>query len=81
VNEALRKTPLTRQAAFNLKVRIWPDLTGRVTRAKLNGTTHDAKLDAAIREVLTGLQLSEPPPPGMPVPIVMRLSASPASPH
>ena len=80
VNEALRKTPLSRQAAFNLKVRIWPDITGRVTRAKLNGTTHDAKLDEAIREALTGLQLREPPPPGMPAPIVMRLSASPSTP-
>ena len=81
VDEALRKTPRMRQATFNLKVRIWPDETGRVTRAKLNGTTHDPKLDNALREALTGLQLREPPPPGMPVPIVMQIRASSSAPQ
>lgn len=76
VSEALRRNARTRDANFRLEVRVWPDLTGRVTRAQLAGTTGDAALDAAIKaEVLTGLQLKEPPPPGMPLPIVMRLTA------
>jgi len=57
-------------------VRIWPDNTGRITRATLASSTGDAALDAALRDdVLSGLQLSEPPPADMPLPIVMQLTA------
>lgn len=76
VAEALRRNSHTKTASMKIQVRIWSDTTGRVTRAKLDGTTGDPKLDAAIQnEVLTNLQLSEPPPSGMPMPIVMRLTA------
>jgi hypothetical protein len=76
IADALRKNPRTREASFRLEVRVWPDLTGRVTRATLAGTTGDAAVDAAIKaDVLTGLQLKEPPPPGLPLPIVLRLTA------
>jgi protein TonB len=75
VEDALQKNSRTRSAALRLEVRIWPDTTGRITRAELVGSTGDAALDAAIKgEVLTGLQLQEPPPAGMPLPIVMRLT-------
>ena len=76
VGDALRRHPRTRDANFRIEVRIWPDLTGRVTRAQLVRSTGDAAIDEAIRtEVLAGLQLKEAPPAGMPVPIVMRLTA------
>ena len=75
IADALRKNPLTRSAALSLKVRIWPDVTGRVTRAKLAETTNDQKLDAAITDALIGLQLKEAPPAGMPTPIVLRITA------
>jgi len=81
VSEALRKDPRMRKAAFNMKVRIWPDITGRVSRAKLAATTNDPKLDEAITEALTGLQLKEPPPKDMPAPIVMRINATASPPH
>jgi len=75
VEDALQKNSRTRSAALRIEVRIWPDATGRVTRAELIGSTGDAALDAAIKgQVLTGLQLQEPPPAGMPLPIVMRLT-------
>ena len=75
VEDALQKNSRTRSAALRVEVRIWPDTTGRITRAELIGSTGDAALDAAIKgEVLTGLQLQEPPPAGMPLPIVMRLT-------
>lgn len=77
VTQALQSNSRTRSAIMDIKVRIWPDSTGRIMRAEIEGTTHDAKLDAAIKnEVLTNLQLSQPPPPGMPLPIVMRLAAA-----
>ena len=76
VSEALRKHPRTRDASFRIEARIWPDLTGRVTRAQLVRSTGDAKVDETIRhEVLVGLQLKDAPPDGMPLPIVMRLTA------
>ncbi|HEY2712925.1 MAG TPA: TonB C-terminal domain-containing protein [Chthoniobacterales bacterium] len=76
VSEALRANRKTRTAELAIRARIWPDENGHVTRAQLSGSTGDASLDAAIRdEVLSGLQLREPPPPGMPLPIVLRLSA------
>jgi outer membrane biosynthesis protein TonB len=77
IADALRKNRKSRAARISaLQVRIWPDSTGRITRAVVSGSTGDAALDAAIQnEVLTGLQLSEPPPQGMPSPIVLRLTA------
>ena len=74
---ALRNHKKTRAAALDVKVRIWVDSTGRVTRATVAGTSGKPDLDASIRdEILSGLQLQNPPPDGMPMPIVMRLSAT-----
>lgn len=76
IGEALRHNPRTRDASFRVVVRIWPDAAGRVTRAQLADSSGDAALDRTIKnDVLTGLQLREPPPEGMPFPLVMRLSA------
>ncbi|MEI8388024.1 MAG: energy transducer TonB [Verrucomicrobiota bacterium] len=74
---ALRNHKKTRSAALDVKVRIWVDATGRVTRATVSGTSGKPDLDAAIRdEILSGLQLQNPPPDGMPMPIVIHLSAT-----
>jgi len=75
IGDALRKNPKTRSASFGSQVRIWSDITGRVLRAKLSPSTGDPAVDDAINQSLTGLQLKEAPPAGMPMPIVMRVSA------
>ena len=77
IGDAMRKNPRTRKANGRVEVRIWVDpATGRVIRAVLVSSTGDTAMDAAIRdEVLTGLQLDQPPPDGMPMPIVMRVTA------
>jgi periplasmic protein TonB len=76
IAEALRRNSRTRNAGLSVKVRVWPDITGRITRAQLEGTTGNPGVDDAIKnEVLTGLQLPEPPPAGMPAPIILRLTA------
>ena len=76
IGEALRQNPKTRGSSLRIEVRIWPDTTGRITRAQLVGSTGDAALDSAIQNgVLNGLQLSEPPPAGMRLPINLRLTA------
>lgn len=76
VGEALRNNRRTRGADLQIEVRIWPDPTGRITRAKVAGSTGDGAVDSAIQnEVLAGLQLQEPPPQGMPLPIILRIVA------
>jgi protein TonB len=76
ISEALRNNRKTHAAELSIRARIWPDASGRVTRAQLTGSTGDPSLDAAIQdEVLSGLRLREPPPAGMPMPIVLQLTA------
>jgi TonB family protein len=73
----LRSHKLTRSARLTVKARIWVDPTGRVTRATLEGSSGDPAVDQALREeILTGIRLPDPPPEGMPMPIVMRINAS-----
>lgn len=76
VQQALQQNRKTRSASVSVNVRVWPDVTGRINRAQLANSTGDPLLDAAIRdEVLTGLQLDQPPPADMPAPITLRLAA------
>jgi outer membrane biosynthesis protein TonB len=76
ISQALQSNTNTRTADFRVDVQIWPDRTGRITRAHIARSTGNAALDNAItNEVLTGLILQEPPPDGMPMPIVLRLTA------
>ena len=76
IADALRNNRATREATLNVKVRVWTDQSGRVTRAELVGSSGDGSLDDAIKnQVLTGLQVSEGPPEGMPMPILLRITA------
>jgi hypothetical protein len=74
IGDALRKNDLTRTAGFRIDARVWVDRTGRITRARV-ASTGDSAVDKAINDALTGVQLSDPPPTGMPMPIVMRVTA------
>jgi hypothetical protein len=76
ISQALQGDANTRTADFRIVVQIWSDRAGRITRARLAGSTGSVALDKAItNEVLGGLILQEPPPDGMPMPIVLRLTA------
>jgi TonB family protein len=75
IQEALSHNPVASHAQFVQKVRVWADASGRLIRMKIAGSTGDPSVDRAIEETLTGLQLPEPPPSDMPMPIVMRLTA------
>lgn len=75
IRSALLANGKTRAAAMRITVRVWADAAGKVVRAQLVEGTGDTRLDAAIRdEVLNAITLSEPPPEGMPMPIVMRIT-------
>lgn len=77
IADAMRKNPITRNATMSgLEVRIWPDSSGRITRAQIVGTSGNPAVDQAMKnQVLTGYQLSQAPPADMPVPIVLRINA------
>lgn len=76
IQAAMQRNRNTRSANLAVDVRVWPDSGGRISRAQLTRSTGDPKLDVALRdEVLTGLQLQEPPPAEMPVPIVLHITA------
>lgn len=75
IQSALQQNRKTRSASMNVRVRVWPDATGRISRAQVAGSTGDPALDAAVSDTLTGLQLQEPPPSGMPAPIVLQIAA------
>ena len=76
IQQALQQNRKTRTASMNVNVRVWADPNGRISRAQLAGSTGDPSLDNTLRdEVLTGLQLPEPPPAGMPAPITLHVSA------
>lgn len=75
VATALKSDDHTKKANLKVQVRIWSDSTGRITKSKLDTSTGDTKLDDAVQKVLNGIQLDQPPPAGMPMPIVMRLTA------
>jgi periplasmic protein TonB len=76
IKARLEANDKTKKANFHvLKTRIWADKNGRVIKATISGTTGDPAVDEALKnEVLVGLQLQEPPPEDMPMPIVLRLA-------
>jgi hypothetical protein len=76
VAEALRQHNKTKNADLRIRLRIWPDASGRIERVVLGDSSGDPAIDEAIKnEVLSGLRLSEAPPSGMPLPIVLRVTA------
>jgi TonB family protein len=76
IQQALQQNRKTRTASMNINVRVWADPNGRISRAQLASSTGDPSLDNVLREeVLTGLQLPEPPPTGMPAPITLHVTA------
>ena len=77
VTDAFRNNPKMRKASVKgIKFSVVIDASGRVTGVKLLGSSGDAVLDEAIRsEILTGIQLREPPPGGKPMTITLALRA------
>ncbi|MBR2691497.1 MAG: energy transducer TonB, partial [Aquamicrobium sp.] len=76
IEAAIRANPKTRNAVMQVRVRLWADGTGRITRVQLVSSSGDAEIDALLRgSALAGLQLSSAPPSDMPMPIVTRITA------
>lgn len=69
--EVLRQDKRTRSATFDVKLKIWIDSTGTVTRAEPAAGSDSANAAA----VLVGVRLAEAPPSGMPMPLTASLLA------
>lgn len=75
IADAMRRHDRLKHSTMSITARVWIDSTGRITRATTQ-STGDAALDAALRdEILSGMQLSGPPPEGMKMPVNLKLSA------
>ena len=71
----MRRHGRLKHSTLSITARVWIDSTGRITRAETQ-SSGDAALDAALRnEVLSGMQLSGPPPEGMKMPVNLKLNA------
>jgi hypothetical protein len=57
-------------------VKVWVDSVGRVTKVRLGASTGPGIDEAALLKELSQAQLPSPPP-GLPMPIVLRLTARP----
>lgn len=80
IESALRANPKTKSIVARVEMRIWADGSGRIHRVVISPSTGDQAVDAALRgEVLSGLVLRQPPPADMPMPIVVRVTASRAT--
>ena len=77
ITESLRQNSNINHSKFNIQLRIWADTTGRITRILLMKSTGDAGVDNIIKNnSLVGLQLSEQPPIGLPMPITIHITAT-----
>jgi protein TonB len=75
IADALRQNDKTKDARFRIKVRVWVNTSGSITRATLADSSGDATVDQALKnQVLVGLNLPEAPPSDMPMPIVMMIN-------
>jgi protein TonB len=62
-----------RGAKYSVIVKLWISADGRVERFELSDSTGDDSSDAALRETLSGLRLSDAPPADMPQPVKLRV--------
>lgn len=66
-NDAARGTK------YSLIVKLWITADGRIDRFEFVTAAGDSKSDAAIREALSGLRLTEQPPRDLPQPLKLRI--------
>ncbi|MFT6670544.1 MAG: outer membrane biosynthesis protein TonB [Afipia broomeae] len=76
IEAALRTNPKTRNIGAQIRLSLWVDSTGRITRVQFSPSTGDPEADAVIRSnLLVGLVLRERPAADMPMPVQTRVTA------
>lgn len=69
--QALCDDARTRPGSYRSLLRLEVDAAGQVRRPRLLGSTGDAERDAAMLQVLQGVQLAQSPPPDLPQPLTL----------
>jgi periplasmic protein TonB len=76
LSDLLRADSRLRAHAFTITVTVRVSGPGQLTRVRLVGSSGDPEVDRALRDLLqTAPALSQPPPPGMPQPVRLRISS------
>lgn len=71
--QALCGNPRTVPGGYRSLLRFQVDAAGQVQRARLIGSTGDARRDTAMLEALQRIHMDDAPPPDMPQPVTMLL--------
>jgi len=74
IEAVLRRSKRLSSASLVAELRIWWDESGRITRVQQAGARADPSLDEDF-ERLVGIRVRNPPPPDVPMPVVLRVSA------
>lgn len=76
LRDLLDKDERLRHAGYRVVLAVWLADDGRLERFEMSGSTGVPELDSAIKAALAdGSALREPPPAGMPQPIVVRIAS------
>ena len=73
IEAAFRRQRIVVPASVKVDVRVWADARGVIERIELLRATGDARIDGAVQSVV-GTSISDPPPPDIPMPVILRLS-------
>lgn len=69
LQQAIQRDERTRRLVFEVKVSLWIDASGRITRAEMLSPSGAPATDEALLDVLRGLSIDSPPPPRMSMPV------------
>jgi len=69
LQQAIQRDERTRRLVFEVKVSLWIDPSGRITRAEMLAPSGAPATDEALLEVLRGLSIDSPPPPRLSMPV------------
>jgi TonB family protein len=75
VHQALMQTPKLSREEFDASLDLWVSANGVVRSVRLQASSGHAERDALIQAAIEGLALDAPPPPGLPQPIHVSISA------
>jgi protein TonB len=76
IQQALYTDDEIRRHEYSVMLRIWVAFDGSIERAELAGSTGNNAVDDRIENAITALpRLSAAPPPDMPMPIRLRITA------
>jgi protein TonB len=76
LQEHLGRNDKLRKSGYRVVMRVWFRDDGRIERYELVGSSGDADIDRSLKMAMDGMpRLKQPPPPDLPQPIKLRVTA------